>query len=56
MTEQSEDKNKENLNKLTKSMTGVAPIITMDDSQGNENVIKSKNGLMKFLFKINPSF
>ena len=33
-------------------MTGTPPIITMDDGQRNKNVIKSKNGLMKFLFKI----
>ena len=53
MTEQSEDKsNNDNLNKLTISMTGTPPIITMDDDQRNKNVIKSKNGLMKFLFKI----
>ena len=53
MTEQSEDKsNNDNLNKLTISMTGTPPIITMDDGQRNKNVIKSKNGLMKFLFKI----
>ena len=54
MTEQSEDKNNENanLNKLTISMTGTAPVITMDDGQGNKNIIKSKNGLMKFLYKI----
>ena len=53
MTEQSEDKsNNDNLNKLTISMTGTPPIITMDDGQRNKNDIKSKNGLMKFLFKI----
>ena len=54
MMEQSEDKTNEmtNLNKLTISMTGTSPVITMDDGQGNKNIIKSKNGLMKFLYKI----
>ena len=54
MMEQSEDKTNDmtNLNKLTISMTGTSPVITMDDGQGNKNIIKSKNGLMKFLYKI----
>ena len=54
VTEQSEEKTNENLNdnKLTISMNGAAPIITMDDGQGNKNVIKSKVSLMKFLYKI----
>ena len=54
LTDQSEEKNNENLNdnKLTISMNGSAPVITMDDGQGNKNVIKSKAGLMKFLYKI----
>ena len=39
-------------NKLTISMTGTAPVITMDDGQGNKNIIKSKASLMKFLYKI----
>ena len=47
--EQTEENNKV---KLTINMTGVAPVITMDDGQGNKNVIKSKKGLMKFLYKI----
>jgi len=49
MMEQSEDKTNDmaNLNKLTISMTGTSPVITMDDGQGNKNIIKSKNGLMK---------
>ena len=38
--------------KLTISMTGTVPVITMDDGQGNKNIIKSKKGLMKFLYKI----
>ena len=49
-TEQNEEKNDKI--KLTISMGGIAPIITMDDGQGNKNVIKSKKALMKFLYKI----
>lgn len=54
MSEQSEEKTTENANenKLTISMSGTPPVITMDDGQGNKNVIKSKAGLMKFLYKI----
>ena len=33
-------------------MSGAVPIITMDDGQGNKNIIKSKASLMKFLYKI----
>ena len=33
-------------------MSGTPPVITMDDGQGNKNIIKSKAGLMKFLYKI----
>ena len=53
-TEQSDEKTNENLNdnKLTISISGAAPIITMDDGKGNKNVIKSKASLMKFLYKI----
>ena len=53
-TEQSEEKTNENLNdnKLTISVSGAVPIITMDDGQGNKNIIKSKASLMKFLYKI----
>ena len=47
--EQTEENNKI---KLTINMTGTAPVITMDDGQGNKNIIKSKKGLMKFLYKI----
>ena len=47
--EQTEENNKI---KLTINMTGIAPVITMDDGQGNKNIIKSKKGLMKFLYKI----
>ena len=54
LTEQSDEKTNENANenKLTISMTGIAPVITMDDGQGNKNIIKSKASLMKFLYKI----
>ena len=54
LTEQSAEKTNENVNenKLTISMTGNAPVITMDDGQGNKNIIKSKASLMKFLYKI----
>ena len=54
LTEQSDEKTKDNNNenKLTISMTGTAPVITMDDGQGNKNIIKSKASLMKFLYKI----
>ena len=38
--------------KLTINMNEIAPVITMDDGQGNKNIIKSKKGLMKFLYKI----
>ena len=51
MTEQTEEKKIDKI-KLTISMSGVVPIITMDDGQGNKNIIKSKKGLMKFLYKI----
>lgn len=51
MTEQSEEKINDDV-KLTISMTGTSPVITMDDGQGNKNIIKSKKGLMKFLYKI----
>ena len=51
MTEQSEDKMNDDV-KLTISMTGASPVITMDDGKGNKNIIKSKKGLMKFLYKI----
>ena len=47
--EQTEENNKI---QLTINMNGIAPVITMDDGQGNKNVIKSKKGLMKFLYKI----
>lgn len=54
ISEQSEEKTIENANenKLTISMSGTPPVITMDDGQGNKNIIKSKAGLMKFLYKI----
>ena len=54
ISEQSEEKTIENVNenKLTISMSGTPPVITMDDGQGNKNIIKSKAGLMKFLYKI----
>ena len=54
ISEQSEEKTIENANenKLTISMSGTPPVITMDDGQGNINIIKSKAGLMKFLYKI----
>ena len=54
ITEQSDEKTNENMNenKLTICMTGTAPVITMDDGQGNKNIIKSKASLMKFLYKI----
>ena len=54
ISEQSEEKTIENTNenKLTISMSGTPPVITMDDGQGNKNIIKSKAGLMKFLYKI----
>ena len=39
-------------NKLTISMTGTSPVITMDAGQGNKNTIKSKASLMKFYFCI----
>ena len=51
MTEQNEEKINDDV-KLTISMTGTSPVITMDDGQGNKNIIKSKKGLMKFLYKI----
>ena len=47
MTQQSEEKINDDV-KLTISMTGTSPVITMDDGQGNKNIIKSKKGLMKF--------
>ena len=49
-TEQNEEKNDQI--KLTINMSGIAPVITMDDGQGNKNIIKSKKALMKFLYKI----
>ena len=49
-TEQNEEKNDKI--KLTINMSGIAPVITMDDGQGNKNIIKSKKALMKFLYKI----
>jgi hypothetical protein len=54
LTEQSDEKTNDNMNenKLTISMSGTAPVITMDDGQGNKNIIKSKASLMKFLYKI----
>ena len=54
ISEQSEEKTIENANenKLTINMSGTPPVITMDDGQGNKNIIKSKAGLMKFLYKI----
>ena len=54
ISEQSEEKTTENASEknLTISMTGTPPVITMDDGQGNKNIIKSKAGLMKFLYKI----
>ena len=54
VTEQSDEKTNDNMNenKLTISMSGTAPVITMDDGQGNKNIIKSKASLMKFLYKI----
>lgn len=53
-TEKTDEKseNTTESNKLTISMTGTAPVITMDDGQGNKNIIKSKASLMKFLYKI----
>jgi len=51
MTEQTEEKKIDKIN-LTISMSGSVPVITMDDGQGNKNIIKSKKGLMKFLYKI----
>ena len=51
MAEQSGEKENDKV-KLTISMTGTVPVITMDDGQGNKNIIKSKKGLMKFLYKI----
>ena len=51
-TEKTEEKSENENNKLTISMTGTSPVITMDDGQGNKNIIKSKKGLMKFLYKI----
>ena len=41
-----------NVNKITISMKGPCPVITMDDGQGNKNVIKSKNDIIKFLNKV----
>ena len=46
------EKDLEIKNKKLEKVIGVAPVITMDDGQGNKNVIKSKKGLMKFLYKI----
>lgn len=48
---QNEEKENEKI-KLTISMSGLVPVITMDDGQGNKNIIKSKKALMKFLYKI----
>ena len=50
-TEQNEEKENDKI-KLTISMSGTVPIISMDDGQGNKNIIKTKKGLMKFLYKI----
>ena len=51
-TEKTDEKSENENNKLTISMTGTSPVITMDDGQGNKNIIKSKASLMKFLYKI----
>ena len=51
VTEQTEE-NENNKIKLTICVTGATPTISMDDGQGNKNIIKSKKGLMKFLYKI----
>lgn len=49
--EPNEEKDEDKI-KLKISMSGTVPMITMDDGQGNKNIIKSKKGLMKFLYKI----
>ena len=50
--EDEKSNNEENANKITISMKGPCPVITMDDGQGNKNVIKSKSDIIKFLNKV----